>query len=143
MYYYRLYRWFVVMMVALVGVACASEDGVDKSPLATWDPGSVDTFTDATVGNGTLNISPGCVLLVLDNQKTILLVWPEPTSWNESSQAIEFVGVRGEQMTLHNGDKIIPGGMTPIEQPQYVSSPDPSCQADETFIVNSLSLVTE
>ena len=143
MYHYRLYCWLIMIIVTLVGTACVSEDGVDKSPLATWDPGSVDTFQDATVGNGTLNILANCVLLVLDNQKTILLVWPEPTSWNESSQVIEFVGVRGERIELRDVDQIIPGGSTPIGQPQFVSPPDPSCEAEETFIVNSLRLVTE
>lgn len=137
---YRLSLWFV-MVLALVGTACTTK--IETSPLATWDPAGANTFTDATVGNGTLSISNHCVRLILDNQKTILLVWPVPTSWNEPSQVIEFVGVRGERMTLRNGDKIIPGGMTPTGPPRYVSSPDPSCQADETFIVNSLSVATE
>lgn len=131
------------MMVALLGAACKSEVMVDRSPLATWDPRNAGVFHDATAGRGTLDISAGCVRLVLDNQKTILLVWPEPTSWNASSQAIEFVGVRGEHAELRDGDQIMPGGSTPIGEFQFVSPPDPSCKANGTFVVNSLVPVTE
>ena len=67
--------------------------------------------------------------------------WPRRAT--ASSQMIEFVGVRGERAELRDGDQIIPGGATPIVEPQFVSPPDPSCKADETFTVNSLILVTD
>ena len=143
MYRYRLHCWLVVAIVVLLGAACTSEARVDKSPLATWGPRSGEALNDATVGNGILDVSAGCVRLILKNQKTILLVWPEPTSWNASSQTIAFVGVRGERAELRDGDRIIPGGSTPIVEPPFVSPPDPSCKADETFMVNSLILVTD
>jgi hypothetical protein len=129
-------------MVALMGVACMPEVRVNKSPLATWDPSQSNAFDDATVGTGTLEISAECVRFILDNQKTILLVWPEPTSWDSASKVIEFVGVGGERMELRNGDQITPGGSPAIGQPQYVSPPNPSCEADEIFIVSSLVPVT-
>lgn len=131
------------IIVVLLGAVYILRIRIDKSPLATWNPGNVDVFNLATVGSGTLDISTGCVRLILDNQKTILLVWPEPTSWNASLQAIEFVGVQGERAELRDGDQIIPGGSNSIGKPQFVSPPDPSCKAEEIFIVNSLKLVTD
>jgi len=110
-----------------------------QSPLATWDPSQADAFNDSTVGTGTLDISARCVLLTLVNQKTVLLVWPEPTSWNPTSKAIDFIGVDDERMELHDGDQITPGGSTASSQSRYVSPPNPSCQADEVFIVASLT----
>ncbi|MCH8950109.1 MAG: hypothetical protein IIB87_07015 [Chloroflexi bacterium] len=132
-------------------LATSVEDS-NTSPLATWNPSNDDIFNDATTGEGTLDISAACVRLI-QNQKTILLVWPEPTSWNASSQVIEFVGPLGERAELRDGDQIMPGGVTvigggnigepDIGAPPFVSPPDPSCKAEETFIVNSLVLVTD
>ncbi len=136
-----VYCWLIVL-VALLAAGCIPAVRVDKSPLATWDPSQSEAFNDATVGTGTIEISASCVQFILENQKTILLVWPEPTSWDPSSQVIEFVGVGGERMELRNGDQITPGGSPAIGQPQYVSPPDPSCEADEIFIVSSLVPVT-
>lgn len=129
-------------IVVLLGVGCSSEERMEQSPLATWDP-TGSGFAGTRTGPGTLDISTGYVRLILENGETGLLVWPEPTSWNASSQTIEFVGVRGERAELQDGDEIIPGGHTAMREPQYVSRPDPSCQADETFIVNSLVPVEE
>ena len=113
------------------------------APLATWDPDDTESFASSTVGNGTLEFSESCVRLVLDNQKTILLVWPEPTSWNATAQTIEFVDVLGNQIELQEGDQIIPGGSTVVGESAFVNPPNPSCTADETFIVNSLSVVSD
>ena len=149
-------RWFVIQFVTLTAVllaaACASVDRIETSPLATWDPSNTNVFNAATAGEGTLDVSAGCVRLI-QNQKTILLVWPEPTSWNASSQAIEFVGPLGERAELRDGDQIRPGGVTvigggnigepDIGAPPFVSPPDPSCKADETFILHSIRLVTD
>ncbi len=130
-------------MVAMLGTACVPKDTIDQSPLVTWDPSSSDVFHDATVGDGTLSISSGCVLLILENEKKILLVWPEPTSWNPSSQTIQFVGVRGESLELRDGDRIMPGGSAPPGEEEQVSPPDGSCGADELFIVNSVQIVAD
>ena len=153
----HVYCGLVTIMVVLLGGACESEVKVEQSPLATWGPSDSDIFHDASAGRGTLDISADCVRLVLDKKKTILLVWPEPTSWNASSQTIEFVDVWGERAELRDGDRIIPGGATPraygdqvipggatpFAEPQFVSPPDPSCKADEMFMVSSLTLVTD
>lgn len=147
------------MMVVLLGAACTSVDrvdtsveGSDTSPLATWDTSRVEGSNDAAIGAGTLDISARCVRLI-QNQKTILLVWPEPTSWNASSQVIEFVSVHDQRVALRNGDQIMVGGVTvigggnigepDIGAPPFVSPPDPSCKAEETVIVNTISLVTD
>jgi hypothetical protein len=129
-------------IAVLLSAGCSSADKIEQSPLATWDP-SGSGFAGTRTGPGTLDISAGCVRLILENGETTLLVWPEPTSWNASSQAIEFVDVRGERAELRDGDQIIPGGGTVMRDPQFVSPPDPSCKADETFIVNSLVPVVD
>ena len=132
-----------LMMVVLSGAACNVNERIDESPLATWDPSNSVVFNQATIGKGTLDVSEGCVRLALENQKLVLLVWPEPTSWNATSQAIEFVGVRGERLELRDGDQIIPGGATATREPQFVSPPGPSCEAEETFVLHSLRVVTD
>ena len=131
------------LMVVLLGAACKPEGRIDKSPLATWDASRSDGVDLATVGRGTLDISAGCVRLILDNQKTILLVWPEPTSWDAASQTIEYVGVLGERMQLRDGDRIMPGGSGPFRGAQYVSPPSPSCRGMESFTLQSIRLVTD
>ena len=127
--------------VVVLWVACGSNAGIVNSPLATWDPSKSDTFHQASSGEGTLEISAGCVRLRLKNQMSILLVWPEPTSWNASTQAIEFVSVLGERLALRDGDLIAAGGRIPRTQPDFVSAPDPSCEADEMFVLNSIRVV--
>ena len=141
----RLLHWRLVIAIVafFLGAACAPEARVDKSPLATWDASHSDGVDLATVGRGTLDISAGCVRLILDNQKTILLVWPEPTSWDAASQTIEYVGVLGERMQLRDGDRIMPGGSGPFRGPQYVSPPSPSCRGMESFTLQSIRLVTD
>ena len=113
----------------------------DGSPLATWDPSTAEVFNQAGAGEGTLDISSSCVRLILENRKSILLVWPEPTSWNASTQTIEFVDVFGERLELREGDRIMPGGSTATHEPRFVSPPSPSCQMDEAFVLNSVRLV--
>lgn len=147
----QLHYWIIfTLMITLFMSACVEDDGDDlardaigSSIIATWDPSTSDTFNDATVGNGTLEFSINCVRLILENQKTILLVWPEPTSWNAESEVIEYVSVQGERMELRDGDQVIPGGSTAFGSPQYVLPPDPACEAEEIFIVASLRIVTE
>ena len=132
-----------LMMVVLLGAACNVKERIDESPLATWDPSNSDVFNQATIGKGTLEVSEGCVRLALENQKLVLLVWPEPTSWNATSQAIEFAGPLGERLELRNGDRIMPGGATATREPQFVSPPDPSCKAEEVFVLHSISVLTD
>lgn len=142
----RLLHYWLIAVVVLLLAACivGPESAASaESPLATWDPGTVEGFADATVGNGTLMISPNCVQFILENEKTVLLVWPEPTAWNAAAQLIEFVGVQGERVELRDGYQVMPGGATVVGEPQFVTPPDPSCEADEVFIVNSISIVTE
>jgi hypothetical protein len=134
---------FVAIVVILLGAACNPDGRVGEASLATWGPNKGDVFNDVIFASGILDISAGCVLLVPDNRKTLLLVWPEPTSWNASSQAIEFVSVHGRRTELRDGDQIIAGGWVPREEPQFVSPPDPSCKAEEIGIVTSLRLVTD
>ncbi len=130
-------------IVAALGGACGDTVTVDESPLATWDPSKSDTFPQASSGEGTLEVSDWCVRLMLKNGESVLLVWPEPTSWNASVQAIQFVSVFGERMELRNGDRIAAGGATPIVEPNFVSAPDPSCEADEMFVLNSMRPVAD
>jgi hypothetical protein len=147
---YWVYFLFFVAAATLLGVVYIwvnktnpPTDIADSPILPTWDPSELDAFPQATVGNGTLSISGSCVLFI-QNQKTILLVWPEPTHWNESSLVIEFVDPDGgRRIELRNGDQVMPGGSGVSREAKFVSPPDPSCKADEIFIVNSLRLVTD
>ena len=122
--------------------------------LATWDPSKSDIFFDSSSGEGTVTITLGCVWLMKNTkvgEKFILLVWPEPTIWNASSQAIEFVDVLGGHQELRDGDKIkaggagYPGAHSPeyMGNPNFVIPPDPSCNADELFVLNSIRAIQD
>ncbi len=130
------------LAVLLLGSACETEVQVDRVNFPTWDPSTAGIFDDATLGPATLDMSTGCVLLILENQKSVLPVWPLPTSWNPSSQAIEFVDVWGERTELREGDTIMPGGVTPIAEPEFVSPPGISCESEKLFLLHSLRKVT-
>ena len=66
----------IAMGVVLVGGACSDKVGVGESPLATWDPSAYDVYVSRTAGEGTLDISAGCVLLITGGGNSVLLVWP-------------------------------------------------------------------
>ena len=139
-------KWVCVLSVAVASAfmgACEENVRVNQSPLATWDPGRSDTFLQTSSGEGSLDISEQCALLILESRKSLLLVWPEPTSWNESTQVIEFVSVFGERLELREGDIVVAGGSTPVGEQDFVSVPDPSCRADEMFVLNSIRIVSD
>ncbi len=124
-------------VLAILIAACAPGGGVS---LPTWDPAEVTTFRSAASGVGTLEFTPeGCVHLVLDGGKRILLVWPVPTRLEEDGSAIRFVDpASGEEMRLLDGDRIEAGGGTGA--PDYVNPPTPACRGDETFIVSAIGV---
>ena len=139
-------------ILVVLGGACVEESMIKESPLATWAPGNSGFYLLASSGEGTLDIAHGCVRLIQGtevDEKSTLLVWPEPTSWNTSTQLIDFVDVLGNRLELRDGDKIEAGGVgyPPAESPEYmgkptfVSPPDPSCTADEFFVLNSISVI--
>lgn len=136
-----------VLTVAIIQAACGTGT-IDRSPLATWtwDRNSEVTqvFPDAR-SEGTLDVSPSCVRLVFKDKDSVLLVWPEPTSWSVSKQAIDFVSVRDERREFRDGDRIVLGGARrhPTVSPNFVSAPDPSCEADGTFVLHSARMLTE
>ena len=149
---------FCAFTVAIIGGACVEENRIEESPLATWGPSKDGFFLQSASDDGTLEIAPGCVRLmqgVNGGQRSTLLVWPEPTSWNASSQVIDFVDVRGERLELRDGDKINAGGVGfPLELiteedkatgnfTAFASPPDPSCEADDLFVLNSISVLTD
>ena len=139
-----LHQWLVITIVSLfLAVACGEEAKINESPLVTWDPGRSSGADDATAGIGTLEVSAGCVRLLLDGGKPILLIWPEPTSWNPTTQTIEYVGLTGQRMELRDGDRIRPGGSGPYRGAQYVSPPSPSCRGMETFTAQTIIMVTD
>ena len=153
----RLLLAFVVV-VAVIGGACAEGNRIEESPLATWDPSKSGIFFLASSGEGTLEFTSGCVRLVSETDTGLeytLLVWPEPTSWNESSQVIDFVDVWGNRLELRDGDRIEAGGSGyPIKIiteedkstgkfTSFASSPAPSCSADSSFVLNSISIIED
>ena len=140
---YRVYWWFPLTLIIWLAAACVPLASNNQMTLATWVPGNAEAFTNATVGAGRLDITAGCIRLILDNQKIVLPVWPEPTTWNASSQLIDFTSVLGERTELHNGDQIIPSGSAANRTSEFVVAPDPSCEADEIFMVNSIHVVEQ
>lgn len=140
----KIYLPIMLACFFLTGCVYVSKYEPKESPLATWDPSGSTGFLAARVGDGSLTISESCVLLVHDNQIATLLVWPEPTSWNTATQAIEYVSpINGERIELREGDRIFGGGSGARENMFYVNSPDPSCEADDIFILNDVRLVEE
>ncbi len=143
-----------VVVIAVIGGACAEDNRIEESPLATWDPSKSGIFFLASSGEGTLEITPGCVRLIQETQTT-LLVWPEPTSWNASSQVIDFVDVMGNRLELRDGDRIEAGGSGyPIEIiteedkstgkfTSFASPPAPTCNAGRSFVLNSISVIED
>ncbi len=164
-----LFRVCVLLLIAASGGACTNTAGIEEappviqnpkdddavrdtiqeSPLATWDPSGVDIFSGLSSGEGTLEITPSCVRIIYDSGDTALLVWAEPASWNASHQLIEFMDYRGNRIRLINGDRISAGGSGTdmsadgADRFPFVSPPDPSCKADELFILNSISIIEE
>lgn len=137
-----------LILIATIGTGCATATHIDESPvpvspLATWQPSPSEIFPNASAGTGIISITDNCVYLMLDNQTRTLLVWIEPTSWDEATQTIEFVDFQGEQIALRDGDRVRPGGMSIkspdiLENAPFVLPPDPACQADDIFAVNSV-----
>lgn len=141
----RMLHHKVLFIGIIICIGCAMDNPMDESQLqpsllATWDPRGVELFFDASAGTGTLRITDNCVYLILSNQRTTLLVWPEPTSWNAATQSIGFVDVRGEKLVLRDGDRITPGGHTLGQEDfPFVIPPNPACQADSVFVVNAVT----
>ena len=142
------------LIFAVFGGACSEENWIEESPLATWKPNKSGIFFQASSGEGTLEITSGCVRLIQETQTT-LLVWPEPTSWNASSQMIDFVDVMGNRLELRDGDRIEAGGSGyPIEIiteedkstgkfTSFASPPAPTCNAGRSFVLNSISVIED
>ena len=146
------------LIFAVFGGACSEENWIEESPLATWKPNKSGIFFQASSGEGTLEITSGCVRLVSETDTGLeytLLVWPEPTSWNASSQVIDFVDVMGNRLELRDGDRIEAGGSRyPIEIiteedkstgkfTSFASPPAPTCSADDSFVLNSISVIED
>ena len=112
------------LVAVVMGVACGTEPNIERSPLATWQPSQMGLFPQ-TRTEGTLDISTNCVRLILDSQELVLLIWPEPTSWDATDQTIAFVSPWNERLELQNGDRIELGGATPIRESNFVLFPPP------------------
>lgn len=124
------------------------EERIEESPLATWDPSGVEAFAGEGF-LGTLWISDGCVLVLGELQDTrILPIWPEPTSWNRSTQAIEFASPRSvdRNVPLQTGDRVELGGyVESATYSEFVIPPSPFCatQADTIVIVSDVVLISQ
>ncbi|MEM8534711.1 MAG: hypothetical protein AAGF95_27965 [Chloroflexota bacterium] len=110
-----------------------------SSPLVTWDASGTEIILQASAGTGILRITDNCVFLERSNQRTTLLIWPEPTSWNEETQSITFVDLSGEQLELRDGDRITPGGYSLREGFSFVVPPHPDCHTDFRFVVTAMT----
>ena len=134
----------------VLGIACQDKWASDnssstpnQSPLATWNASQAGTFLQSSSGEGTLDISSRCVRLITRaGRRPILLVWPEPPTWNAPTQSIQFVSPFGDRLELRNGAQIAAGGAT-ADDPVFVNPPDSSCEANEMFVLHSIRVVTE
>lgn len=153
----------LIVLIALVISGCtvtnidAGSKNSSDSPLTTYDPNDFDIFHDVATNPGTLEITADCARLMTDNQRSTLLVWPEPTAWNAERQVIEFVSPFGERMELRTGDRLTAGGYVAvvftkddsgepdIGAPEYVLPPSPDCEADSdsVFVLHSIGLLDE
>jgi len=116
-------------------------EAITASPLATWDSSQVEYFHQAGIGPGTLEVSDGCVLLIVETGARVLPIWPEPTAWNATSQTIEYVGPGpDERAQLRAGDRVSLGGSTEQGSSLYVRAPAVECraQAGTTFFVSEV-----
>ncbi len=127
----------MVGALVILIAACTPRSGVS---LPTWDPREVTTFHATASGAGTLDVTAeGCVHLVLDGGKRLLLVWPLPSRLEDDGRTVRFVDpATGEEMRLRSGDRIEAGGSTGA--PDYVDPPVPACRGDETFVVTAIGV---
>lgn len=128
---------FLVSALVLLIAACTPRTGVS---LPTWNPREVTTFHATASGAGTLDVTAeGCVHLVLDGGKRLLLVWPLPSRLEDGGRTVRFVDpATDEEIRLRSGDRIEAGGSTGA--PSYVNPPTPACRGDETFIVTAIDV---
>jgi|GEM_PF-6035777 len=117
--------------------SASSTEPVGAATVATWDPSS-SAFSMSASGPGTLQISAKCILLVLDNGKVIIPVWPIPSSM-ESGEVLTIVDVHGNETDVRSGDRIELSGRTGV--PHFVTPPDPACEAEEMFIANGVEVL--
>lgn len=137
------------LLISLLAISCTpvAQDGdlslgpIDE--LATWSIDGAMGSRTATTGVAMLKLEDGCLYLVLEDGHNILPIWPEPTSWDAASGSVQFVGPQGEQLELQIGDRILLGGSPPNGSVPFSSPPNPACEADDAFIVSSVSLVNE
>lgn len=138
-----LHKFLLAILTSFLSTGCIQISNTTRSPIVTWNPSEGEIFNTAG-GIGTLDISENCARFKYANGALSLLAWPEPTAWNESEQAIEFVSPHdGTQLTLRHGDRIHVTGGSASGEPQYVNPPDPSCEADDIFVLNDVRLVED
>lgn len=141
-----------VICVILLAACMNTDERIEESPLATWDPSTSDYMFASRSGAGTLEIDEHCVYLVQDTDEgeiRTLLVWPEPTTWDAKSQEIDLVDFDGGRQELHNGDLVSAGGALAdvfgYEKGQdnddlFVIPPNESCNPDQVFILGWIEL---
>ena len=112
-----------------------------SSPLATWDTSGSTTFLASSTLPGTLTVTDTCVWLEFsDTTDKLLLVWPEPTSWNAETGEITAVDYQGDTTVLKAGDVMTAGGAAATSNAPYVIAPDPACEAKMVWLVNEVVL---
>lgn len=125
-----------IAMVAIIAGCSALSPSGPTGPLALIPASQGDA--DAWGGEGTVNITPSCVVLLADDRPPQTLIWrANEVEWQAASGAIIFSGVPGgETLIIKDGDRISVGGQTPHD-PGWVVAPDPECPAD-LFTVHSV-----
>jgi hypothetical protein len=121
---------------------------VDWGPLAVIDSGGFDARTE-----GTLVITDECVFLDTFGERWLLIWHADRTRWDSDRETITFVSIRGEEVTVGNGDYVVLGGggwsteedgVEPQEWAEtidWVQGPADECLTDVRWAVSNVSSI--
>lgn len=146
----------VLGAVVLLG-ACGGGEAPSGPPTTggegAWGPLAVIPPAEASgeaLIEGTLRVTPECVLLD-ERGEDVLLIWPaDRTRWNAPSRTISFTTGEGRTVTLSDGDPVAfggggsgveEGGRPPAEflaATEWVAEPRASCVTDTRWFIDEV-----
>lgn len=125
-------RLAALSLVAVV--ACSSND---------WGPLAVTSSTgDDARTEGVVRVTPECVLIEADGQRTIL-VWPaDRTTWDSAAHEISFRRGSGEVLTIGDGQPVVLGGgwssRAQDSEVEWIAPPSASCATPGRWYVSDV-----
>jgi hypothetical protein len=135
-----------LLFVAATASVATSEAVSSSGPLAVMRT----NFGMQARSEGTLVVTNACVFLEGEGGRTLLL-WPaDQTSWSAATREIQFRRSNGEVIKRADGQSVVlgggsfsmttdgPNGEKVTRQVDWVVEPDPSCTADERWLVSEV-----